>query len=93
MSARLRARMPACLHVRLLSMFAQPFAMRREGDVQYHKRGYASRLSIFMQPCAEKAAGNTIKRGYASHLGIGPVHLLRVSLLRVLESNFPGDSP
>ena len=25
-------------------------------------------------------------------LGIRPVHLLRVVLLRVLESNFPGDS-
>ena len=25
-------------------------------------------------------------------LGVRPVHLLRVLLLRVLESNFPGDS-
>ena len=28
----------------------------------------------------------------AAHLYVRPVHLLRVSLLRVLETNFPGDS-
>ena len=34
--------------------------------------------------------GSTIK-GQFRKCGLRPVHLLRVSLLRVLESNFPGD--
>ena len=43
--------------------------------------------------CAGRAAPgclNTITITYYNHY-LRPVHLLRVSLLRVLESNFPGD--
>ena len=43
-----------------------------------------------VRPQPQPRAG--LERGRPAAAGLRPVHLLRVFLLRVLESNFPGDS-
>ena len=48
--------------------------------------------TVYRPSTAEGVGTSHLKLIWVRGLKLRPVHLLKVSLLRVLESNFPGDS-
>ena len=59
--------------------------------ILYYKLLYTTKLDYAIPPTAVLFVGIWDPRLEVLDLELRPVHLLRVSLLRVLESNFPGD--
>ena len=65
----------------------------RNNNSEYNKNHNSSATSRPVDTNEiERLAWSGVGHELALRLSIRPVHLLRVSLLRVLESNFPGDS-